>query len=286
MTSPCASRRSVAKAGREINIAKADLPEYVTYGCRLWSSLHSKLDVRLHDRDFGNSVDSLCERASRAANALGWRYLVGRDAGDIVLGDPDVSASHARLEVRQGQVLVTDLGSTNGTIGHDQQRVRPGQALGFGQTIRMGRSGITVVTGAEAGGTRAMVQVPNMTALPAPRAVPAPSAPGTGAPPSELQVRGNRILCRAGRATKVSLSGYAATHVSGGGSTTTHGPGGYIHTNNSVSSYTTHHTVQELWLRTDESEDLRFQLRDSNVDVLVIVSVMDAVEKRRCEDGD
>ena len=203
-----------------------------------------------------------------------------------MLGDPDVSASHARLEVRQGQVLVTDLGSTNGTIGHDQQRVRPGQALGFGQTIRMGRSGITVVTGAEAGGTRAMVQVPNMTALPAPRAVPAPSAPGTGAPPSELQVRGNRILCRAGRATKVSLSGYAATHVSGGGSTTTHGPGGYIHTNNSVSSYTTHHTVQELWLRTDESEDLRFQLRDSNVDVLVIVSVMDAVEKRRCEDGD
>ncbi len=203
-------------------------------------------------------------------------YTIGRDSGDIVLADPDVSAVHARLEVRIGQVWATDLGSTNGTLGSNNQRINPGQLLRPGEFIRLGSSSITVVTGAQAGGTRSMAQIPDIVALsPRPSVatiIPvAPSAPLTRSSPSseELFAHGKRVLCRSGHALKVSLSAYSATHVSGGGSTTTVGPSGHAQTaHHRVTSHVTHHTLQELWLRTPEGRDMRFQLRDANVDVL------------------
>jgi FHA domain len=67
--------------------------------------------------------------------------VVGRDAeADIRLdGDEFASAQHARLEVRDGNVWVEDLGSTNGTFVNGakvtrKRRLRAGDALRIGQT--------------------------------------------------------------------------------------------------------------------------------------------------------
>lgn len=86
-------------------------------------------------------------------------YLVGRDVGDIVLGDADVSANHARLDVRNGLVFVTDLGSTNGTSSSDGRRVAPGHQLETGNSIQLGSSSITLLSDARAGRTTAMAMV-------------------------------------------------------------------------------------------------------------------------------
>ena len=42
--------------------------------------------------------------------------LIGRKRGDLLLEDPLVSSSHCRLFTRDGQFLIQDLGSTNGTM--------------------------------------------------------------------------------------------------------------------------------------------------------------------------
>ena len=41
--------------------------------------------------------------------------VLGREAGDIVLGDPQSSGRHAEIHFQNGTVTVKDLGSTNGT---------------------------------------------------------------------------------------------------------------------------------------------------------------------------
>jgi len=53
--------------------------------------------------------------------------IVGRvkDRVDVVIPVATVSGVHARLEKRNGQLLITDLDSTNGTFINDQ-RIRPG----------------------------------------------------------------------------------------------------------------------------------------------------------------
>ena len=66
--------------------------------------------------------------------------VVGRHPGaDLVLTDPTVSRWHARLErdAATGEWLLTDLGSTNGTLVNGwrvaaPQWVRPGDRLSFG----------------------------------------------------------------------------------------------------------------------------------------------------------
>ena len=51
---------------------------------------------------------------------------IGRDPGaDIVLSDPNVSSRHARLFVRDGKVIIRDLGSTNGTTINGRPLQRP-----------------------------------------------------------------------------------------------------------------------------------------------------------------
>ena len=55
----------------------------------------------------------------------------------LVLADPAVSAEHARLARQDGAWVVTDLGSTNGTLLNQglvdgQARLAPGDVLGLG----------------------------------------------------------------------------------------------------------------------------------------------------------
>lgn len=69
-------------------------------------------------------------------------YSVGREDADILLADPSVSRVHSSLEVREADALVTDLGSTNGTmvgaarLGANEQAVlEPGQEVRFGSAV-------------------------------------------------------------------------------------------------------------------------------------------------------
>ncbi|MCA9681308.1 MAG: FHA domain-containing protein, partial [Myxococcales bacterium] len=64
---------------------------------------------------------------------------IGREAGDIVLGDPQSSGRHAEIHFEDGQVNIKDLGSTNGTFYNGQRNdgfaLQPGQGFSIGQTV-------------------------------------------------------------------------------------------------------------------------------------------------------
>lgn len=65
---------------------------------------------------------------------------VGRDSGcEIFLVDPSVSRNHATLEPSDGELIVRDAGSTNGTFVNGERvqlrAVRPGDVVAFGKTL-------------------------------------------------------------------------------------------------------------------------------------------------------
>ena len=49
------------------------------------------------------------------------KVVIGREDVDLALDDPEISRHHAAIEVRGEDVLLLDLGSTNGTFVGDQQ---------------------------------------------------------------------------------------------------------------------------------------------------------------------
>ncbi|WNM36954.1 FHA domain-containing protein [Micromonospora halotolerans] len=77
----------------------------------------------------------------------GLSFRVGRDpqlvgrapSADIVLGDPHLSRRHATVQATVDGVLLTDLGSTNGTWLNDQ-RIVGTVPLTDGDVIRLGRT--------------------------------------------------------------------------------------------------------------------------------------------------
>jgi sulfite reductase (NADPH) flavoprotein alpha-component len=75
--------------------------------------------------------------ASRRVCAL--PAVIGRDIGvaTVVIDDQDVSRRHARIEMAGGELVVVDLGSTNGTYVNDQRVTR--RALVPGDRMRIGR---------------------------------------------------------------------------------------------------------------------------------------------------
>ena len=66
------------------------------------------------------------------------RYVVGRHLqSDIVVNDSNVSRQHAEIECRADEVVIRDLGSTNGTkvngvMVHGDQTLRHGDVIGLG----------------------------------------------------------------------------------------------------------------------------------------------------------
>ena len=56
---------------------------------------------------------------------------------DLVLDDPHVSLTHARIRRSKGAILLEDLGSTNGTFVNEQH-VQGSIALRHGDTVRFG----------------------------------------------------------------------------------------------------------------------------------------------------
>lgn len=109
-------------------------------------------------------------------------HRVGRDAGEIVLGDPNVSGNHVELRISSEQITLTDIGSSNGTYDPQGARLSAPVAMKPNEPYRLGGCSLTllaphsVAAGAPgpstAGGTQAMPQFN------------APNANYGGAPPA------------------------------------------------------------------------------------------------------
>ena len=83
-------------------------------------------------------------RASRRISLGARPTTIGRGSDcDVILADAHASRRHARLEVRGGVIVLTDLGSTNGlrVNGHRVREV----VLGVGDRIEVGQSVLRVV---------------------------------------------------------------------------------------------------------------------------------------------
>ncbi|HKW77629.1 MAG TPA: FHA domain-containing protein [Candidatus Limnocylindria bacterium] len=110
---------------------------------RAFGVLHRAMEVeKAASRPLGTLV---VERSPTRAPAVGERLplrttnAIGRDAGnDIALPDEAASARHAKLEVKDDEWWIEDLGSTNGTTVNGvkvqkRERVRFGDEIGIGR---------------------------------------------------------------------------------------------------------------------------------------------------------
>src|SRR6478736_2026872 len=79
----------------------------------------------------------------------------------LVINDPTVSRKHAELCVRNNELMITDLGSRNGTYVNEQRI--GATSLGVGQFIRFGSVSFTV---AEADASDMMVDSQEATDAP------------------------------------------------------------------------------------------------------------------------
>jgi pSer/pThr/pTyr-binding forkhead associated (FHA) protein len=139
----------------------------------------------------------------RSGGLLGRRLAVktpvvnlGRaDYNDIVLPDPSVSTSHAKLQRREGVWVLVDLDSTNGTFV-DGERVKGEAPIAPGAMVRLGDVQLLFEPADEKqgvlkGGGTQVLRTPLSSAPPAPPAPPAtavppvpPAAPAAPAPAS------------------------------------------------------------------------------------------------------
>lgn len=83
------------------------------------------------------------QRPSRTVVADGGNLTIGRaESNDLVLANGRASRRHARLATRDGLLVLTDLGSTNGTLVNGQAISE--LAVGAGDVIRIGDAVLVV----------------------------------------------------------------------------------------------------------------------------------------------
>jgi hypothetical protein len=122
--------------------------------------------------------------------------FIGREANnDITINDPEVSRKHARLFVQGGNMILEDLGSTNGTSVNGQRLTGP-YVLRAGEIITLGEK-ITLLfetTGNDANATMASSRIPSQPQYipqsPQPPQVyqaPQPQSPVYAPPPARYQ---------------------------------------------------------------------------------------------------
>jgi hypothetical protein len=114
--------------------------------------------------------------------------VLGRDvSNDIVLGDAEVSRTHARLTRTPGGYVLEDLGSTNGSFVNGERLaaprvVNPGDLVGFGETITLTFDAISPEAAATVMGAAARPVAPAAK----PAYAPARPAPAPVAAPAEV----------------------------------------------------------------------------------------------------
>ncbi len=147
------------------------------------------------------------------------RVVVGRDSGDIVLADTEASATHAELEFHNGQLVVRDLGSSNGTWKGG--RNLPQFAMSGGESFTCGRTVITVlqIAGAmhQAAGATVMGDgaaiIADLQRQKAAMAAPPPEAKKSGAGLAIAAIAGVVLLAGAGVGAYLFLGEHDAQEV-------------------------------------------------------------------------
>jgi pSer/pThr/pTyr-binding forkhead associated (FHA) protein len=129
--------------------------------------------------------------------------VLGRQAGDVVLDDPEVSRRHAVVRAGQAGLEVADLGSLNGTWVNGA-RITRATRLVPGDRVRLG--GVELAVAAEP--TRATAAA---AAGPAPAArAPAPPLPAFAPPPNPAR---RRIATRRLTPTLLAFAAVVATAI-------------------------------------------------------------------------
>src|SRR5216117_685466 len=161
-------------------------------GDRLRHTVHG-LDAYVPPSPRSATGGSLASFLVRSGGLAGQRLSVktpvvniGRaDYNDLVVPDPSVSTSHAKLQRREGVWVLADLDSTNGTFV-DGEQVKGEAPLAPGATVRLGDVQLVfepsddALSMAKGGGTQ-MLRTPHSTALNAP---PKPASPPSQPPAS------------------------------------------------------------------------------------------------------
>ena len=91
---------------------------------------------------------------------------IGRDCDGLLLLDPEVSRRHIQLELREGVLVVTDLGSTNGTTVNGSRIDQPTQ-ITENDVVRLGGTDVQAVssTGVDTGAAAARTSGPRLTTV-------------------------------------------------------------------------------------------------------------------------
>jgi predicted component of type VI protein secretion system len=131
----------------------------------------------------GESLKVIAGNATGSSIGLENELVIGRSTPGLgsLGGDSEISRVHARIyNDPQGQLMVEDLGSTNGTFVNGN-RISGAQALRGGDQVRVGQTTMTVEGGAGEGATTVGQVVPAPVPLP-------PAAPAAAQPPPTQQL--------------------------------------------------------------------------------------------------
>jgi hypothetical protein len=130
----------------------------------------------------GESLKVVAGNASGSNIALEQELVIGRSTPGLgsLGGDSEISRVHARIyHDPSGQLIVEDLGSTNGTFVNGN-RIAAATALRPGDQVRVGQTTMSVEGGATEGATTVGQVIP-----PAAAAVPPPPAAVAATPPTQ-----------------------------------------------------------------------------------------------------
>ncbi len=204
-------------------------------------------------------------------------YVIGRESGDLVLGDPNASESHAQLDVDRKGASIVDLGSTNGTFLANGDRLVGPHTLHPQMPVRVGKTLLTIHgQPSKRGGTLMMQDVDVVSGTPPPAAEqPAvvPNAPVETNPVEEVvEVGGASVRLKAVRGEVVHSATAYSTSVSGSGGGSR--AGGYVADVHITSTTTRHdalHILGEDGHEYDiDVDDAYIAVRNGNKVVLVL----------------
>ena len=131
VTGAVASAHNIVKCANRSGLDVCDIVlESLASGEAVLTDEEKELGVALLDLGGGSGLDSF------AIGPLGVR--IGRSApADVVLADPRISRAHCEVALADGEVIVSDLDSTNGTFV-DDQRVDGTAPLPVGSILQVG----------------------------------------------------------------------------------------------------------------------------------------------------
>jgi hypothetical protein len=130
----------------------------------------------------GESLKVVAGNATGSSIALEAELVIGRSTPGLgsLGGDTEISRVHSRVyHDASGQLMVEDLGSTNGTFVNGS-RIAGAQPLRSGDQVRVGQTTMTVEGGGAEGATTVGQIIP-----PAAAAVPPPPAAVAATPPTQ-----------------------------------------------------------------------------------------------------